>query len=239
MKKRLSWAILALVLIFNGVAPVYAAETNPDSKGEWVFLSDEQVSTIVPLDPSANTEMNMGGDLPAPIASTSVHGVVYSITISPIAFAIIGDEVGFVQLDSISKTFNFSLYDQFAGVTLSKSEAQNLLARLESYLKLDADAYLLCGWLMSVTFIFEAPTPISFTWKGTGTNLDPSDSSTLNLRGYGSSVKGTCTYPFVYTEGLDVNAEKYYIRIGGSYTFQLANGTQTYMEVSGTCYING
>ena len=47
MKKRFSWAILALVLIFTSVGPTFAAESNPDAGEKLVFLSDEEAAMVL------------------------------------------------------------------------------------------------------------------------------------------------------------------------------------------------
>lgn len=238
MKKRLSWAILALVLIFTSVAPTYAAEVNPDAEGEWIFLSDEQVSMLLPSDSVTNEDMTADEDLPIPAAYTPARGVVYSMTISPIAYVIINGEEGFAQLDSISKTHQYTSYYQNAEVSLSNSEAIQLMSRLAAVCESQADDYMLVGWLLDVKFHFEAPTPQSFVWTASGTNIETSDSSTLNLKGYGTSVTATCSYPFAYPQGIDVFTEKYEIEIGGMYHFKNQAGTTLSMRVSGTCVVN-
>ena len=239
MKKRFSWIILALVMVFTSIGPVSAAEVNPDMDGEWVFLSDEQVSAIVPNDSSIDANMTTDEDIPTPAAYPSVHGTVYSMAVSPIAYVVVDGQAGFAQFDSISRTYQFSTYYPNAGVTLSNSEAIQLMSRLAAVCEAQADEYLLVGWLLDVTFTFEAPTPQSFVWTASGTNIEPSESSTLRLTGYGTSVRGTCSYAFAYPQDIDVLTEKYDIEIGGMYYFKTQNGTALSMRVSGTCSING
>lgn len=208
-------------------------------EGEWVFLSDEQVAMIIPNDSGANENMAVDEDLPMPAAYPSVHGTVYSMAISPIAYVIVDGQEGFAQFDSISKSYQFKTYYQNAGVSLSNSEAIQLMNRLAAVCEAQADDYVLVGWLLGVTFTFEASTPQTFVWTASGTNMEPSNSSTLSLTGYGTSVRATCSYPFAYPQGIDVFTEKYDIEISGMYHFKNQNGTALSMIVSGTCSVNG
>lgn len=76
MKKRLSWAILALVLIFTSIGPISAVEVNPEVEGEWILLSNEQEVSILPTDSAADTRTDTDENVPAPYALTPSHGSV-------------------------------------------------------------------------------------------------------------------------------------------------------------------
>lgn len=239
MKKRLSWAILALVLIFNGVAPVYAAEVSPAPEGEWILLSDEQVATITPIDPAANADINADESLPTPIASTSIHGVVRDITIYPVGYATIDGKEGYYYYKSINKTFYYPVAYQFAEATVSRDDTLQMMTQLANLLVVQDEDALLTGWILQVTFNFTAPTPLSFVWHASGTNLERSENITEPLRGFGTSVSRTLGYRIPYPQGIDLLNDKYYIQLGGTYNFMLDSGVQTYMEVNATCNLNG
>lgn len=238
MKKRFSWAILALVLIFTSVGPTFAAESNPDAGEKLVFLSDEEAAMVLSGDSIMDEGMALDEDSPAPFAYPSVSGNVYSMTISPIMYVIVDGQAGLAQLDSISLTYQFKTLYQNALVKLSNSEAKNLIGRLAAVCEEQAEDYTFIGWLLKVTFVFEAPTPKSFEWMGYGTNIEPSDRYTLSLTGHGTKVYGTCSYPFASPEGIDIMTERYDIEIGGMYYFKTVDGTSLSMKVSGTCAIN-
>lgn len=238
MKKRLSWAILALVLIFNGVAPVYAAEVSPAPEGEWILLSDEQSATITPIDPAANTGINAGEDLPTPIAYPSVHGAVYSIGLYPTAIAEINGTWGIYSYSGIGITKTFPSLSQFEEIRLSTSETASLMNRLKAVFEADNINYELYGWYMEVEFIFEAPTPVSFAWYASETNMPSSATKTTYLGGYGSAVSLTIPYNFPFPDNIDMNKDRYQIKLGGRYTARNTNNQTLEMDVFATCVLN-
>lgn len=98
MKKRFSWAILALVLIFTSVGPTFAAESNPDAGEKLVFLSDEEAAMVLSGDSIMDEGMALDEDSPAPFAYPSVSGDVYSMTISPIMYVMLMDRQDLLSL---------------------------------------------------------------------------------------------------------------------------------------------
>lgn len=238
MKKRLSWAILALVLIFNGVAPVYAAEVSPAPEGEWILLSDEQVATITPIDPAANTGINAGEDLPTPIAYPSVHGAVYPIALYPTALAEINGTLGVYSYSGIGTTKTFPSLSQFEEISLTTSATASLTSRLEATLEASNISYELYGWYMEVEFVFEAPTPVSFAWYASETNMTSSQTKTTSLSGYGSAVSLTVPFNFPYPPNIDENNDRYQIKLGGRYTARNLNNQTLEMDVFATGILN-
>ena len=55
---------------------------------------------ILPIDPAANADMTVDDDLPTPIASTLVHGVVASMTIT---------RLGTISSDGCRRTTHYQL----------------------------------------------------------------------------------------------------------------------------------
>lgn len=236
MKKRLSWAILALVLIFTSIGPISAAETNPEAEGEWILLSDEQEVSVLPTDSTIVTQTDIDENALEPYAYPSVHGSISYISIYPTALATINGEFGIYRYSGYKVTY--TSLSQFEQVRLGTEGTKRLMDRLEAALQADNIDYILYGWHLEVGYIFEAPTPVSFAWYASETNMESSEIITTDLRGYGSSVTFSIPFNFPFPPNVDVYKDKYEIKLGGRYKFKNANNVEMEMDVFGSCVLN-
>lgn len=239
MRKRLSCVFLALMLMFVSMAPAYAAEVTPAGDvGEMLEMSDAEMAEFS-ADNSDSVTMaaeNGNSDMLLSTRAALVHGAVYSMTVYPVAF--VEGHDNYVYFSSIKRTFQYTTYYQNAGVSLAAGATQQLLTLLDSALTKNGAPYKLAGWRLEVIFLFEAPSPQSFAWTGTGTNLPSTPTTTVSLRNHGISVKAKIPCGFSFPSGINLTSEPYNIKIGGLYTFKTDEGNTLSMNVSGTFTLN-
>lgn len=240
MKKRLSCVFLTLLLIFVNIAPAYATEvTSAEDFGEMLEMSDAEMAEFSAGDSEA-VMITAEGDNPYTALSTRyvlVHGAVYAMTVYPVAF--VEGHDNYVYFSNIKRTYQYTTYYQNARVSLPAGSTQRLLTELNSALIQNGAPYELAGWRLEVTFLFEAPSPQSFAWTGSGTNLPSTPTTTISLRSYGTKVQAKIHCGFGFPSGINLSTEPYNIEIGGLYTFKTDEGSTLSMNVSGMFTLNG
>ena len=238
MKKRLSCVFLTLMLMFVNMAPAYAAEVSATKEfGEMLEMSDKEMAAFSADNNGSAVMAESGDSLDSALSphDVSVHGAVYAMTVYPIAF--VEGHSNYVYFSNVKRTFQFTSYYQNARASLTPSSTQKLLQDLRAALIRNGATYQLAGWRLEVTFLFEAPSPQSFEWSATGTNLPSSPTNTLSLKNHGTSLRATIPCGFGFPSGVDLNAERYNIEIGGLYTFITDRNTLS-MNVSGMFSLN-
>ena len=235
MKKRLSCVFLSLMLMFVSMAPAYAAEVAPTGDiGEMLEMSDAEMAEFSAGNGDSVTMAaeNGNADMLLSTRSALVHGAVYSMTVYPVAF--VEGHDNYVYFSNIKRTFQYTTYYQNTGVSLATASTQKLLTDLNSALIQNGAPYELAGWRLEVIFAFDAPSPQSFAWTGTGTNLPSTPTTTVSLRNHGTSLKARIYCGFGFPSGINLSTESYNIKIGGLYTFKTDEGNTLSMNVSGT-----